>query len=621
MQDISPFLEPGKARDELVVVLHGFKGGRESLAPVRQTIHEEKPDADIYGPEIFGNKWSWLSFEQPEDVVAGLVEAVDWLVDERSKAGGYKTITLVGHSFGAVLARKIAIAAHGEQQHGASGDRPAPFEPAFHDLRTPRHWAPLINRIVLLAGMNRGWSVSSAMDWITSVKWSVWQLFEEIVREIFPRRKHTLFAIRKGAPFLVQTRLQWLALMDPDYGGKPDIVTVQLLGTGDDFVSPDDNVDYSVDLFGREGQQSYFYIEVRCSDHSTVVEMGPSQTTEEQAERRDKFTLALTADPETLGKKSITREQMADNLPPKPDKEVTDVVFVMHGIRDKGFWTQKLARTIKRYTDKENKKPENDGKKRKIESWTESYGYFAMLPFMFRAVRQRKVEWLMDRYAEARARYPRADFHYMGHSNGTYLAAKALRDYPAARFKHIVFAGSVVRCDYDWDSLIRPTDSAVTSKPRIEKVLNYVATRDWVVALFPKGVQRWRRFDLGSAGHDGFGQASPAGPVHEVKYIIGSHGAGHEEPHWNDIAHFIVTGNAPPPGRYPLLFSKEQSSLWRALGEVSWILFPFVAAIVLVFGIFLFASIFWQPTASQAGWHAIGFFIYLWIVYLAVTRF
>src|ERR1700731_231705 len=59
--------------------------------------------------------------------------------------------------------------------------------------------------------------------------------------------KPTLF---KGATFLVNTRLQWLALMDPDYGPRPDLVTVQLLGTGDDLVSPGDNVDYSVDLFG-----------------------------------------------------------------------------------------------------------------------------------------------------------------------------------------------------------------------------------------------------------------------------------------------------------------------------------------------------------------------------------
>ncbi len=249
---------------------------------------------------------------------------------------------------------------------------------------------------------------------------------------------------------------------------------------------------------------------------------------------------------------------MADNLPPAPDPTITDLVFVVHGIRDKGFWTQKIACTIKHLVEEDGLQG-----KRIVESWTESYGYFPMLPFMFRAARQRKVEWLMDRYAEARARYPRAVFHYVGHSNGTYLAAQALRDYPACRFGHIVFAGSVVRRDYDWMHLIRP---AIARPKRVERVLNYVATGDWVVALFPKGVQPWRRFNLGSAGHDGFDQATPDGPVHDVKYIIGGHGAGHEEPHWKDIARFIIHGEAPPD-RYPP-FSRDQSHFWHNIGQV-----------------------------------------------------
>jgi hypothetical protein len=144
----------------------------------------------------------------------------------------------VGHSLGAVLARRLVITAFGEQ-HDLTGDRPAPFEPELAQFRNPRAWAGLISRSVLLAGMNRGWSVSSAMDWITAVKWSVLQFLGDTIF----RGKPTVFAIRRGAPFLVQTRLQWLALMSVDYGPRPNIVAVQLLGGGDDQVSPDDNVD------------------------------------------------------------------------------------------------------------------------------------------------------------------------------------------------------------------------------------------------------------------------------------------------------------------------------------------------------------------------------------------
>src|SRR5262249_12002101 len=155
----------------------------------------------------------------------------------------------------------------------------------------------------------------------------------------------------------------------------------------------------SVDLFGR-GPQSYFYLEVGQTDHANVIDMsetGPAGTANARAERRTKFRLALEGSREDLVASSITRGQMGDTLPPEPDTGVKHVVFVIHGIRDKGFWTQKIARTIKRHA----------GTTQRFESWTESYGYFAMLPFLLRTVRQRKVEWLMDRYTEARARYPR----------------------------------------------------------------------------------------------------------------------------------------------------------------------------------------------------------------------
>jgi hypothetical protein len=596
------YLEKHGTSEELVIALHGYSKSSDRLAAVRETVTDILPNADIFAPTLPLVE-GWVCLQTAENIVAGLMREIDQIVTERA---GYRRISFVGHSFGAVLTRRLVITAFGEQ-HDSSGDRPAPFEEPLAQFRQARPWADLIKRGVLLAGMNRGWTVSSAMDWITTVGWSVLQFIGETI----PFRKPTIFAIRRGAPFLAQTRLQWLALMSPDYGPRPDLIMVQLLGSADDQVSPDDNVDYAVDLFGAADKQSYFYIEVPFSNHPNVVEMakeGPEETRAGRDVRRAKLTLALTGSHDQLVRESVTRDQMADNLPPEPDPDVTDVVFVVHGIRDKGFWTQKIARTIKKHA----------GPKQKFESWTESYGYFAMLPFILPRVRQRKVEWLMDCYTEARARYPNAAFHYVGHSNGTYLAAQALQDYPAARFKYIVFAGSVVRRNYDWRSLTRTNPETPHDRPRVEKVLNYVATRDWVVALFPKGLQPWRVFNLGSAGHDGFSQASDEGPVYEVKYIVGDHGAGHEEPNWDDIARFIVSGN-PPPKTYPP-FAMNQSRFWRALGSVSFILFPLLVAAILAVGAYILHLIFTRPAGEQAGFTLL-FFLYLWIVYLFVTRF
>jgi hypothetical protein len=269
-----------------------------------------------------------------------------------------------------------------------------------------------------------------------------------------------------------------------------------------------------------------------------------------------------------------------------------------------------------------------------------------MLPFVLRPVRQRKVEWLMDRYVEARARYPNAAFHYVGHSNGTYLVAQALCDYPAARFKHIVFAGSVVRRDYDWSSFTKQ------KPPRVEKVLNFVATQDWVVALVPKALQqmqlwRRRRIGLGSAGHDGFDQdienvrveQDPV-PVHQVKYIVGGHGSGVEEPNWDHIAEFIVSGKPAEKDLQDRRFREKRNKIISFSGAISFVLFSLLVAFVLLPGVGLlwwtFAHLpcelvpFWHepalrictadPTAREAAWRTIVFFVYLLFVFWVVTR-
>ena len=618
-------------RKQLVVLLHAYKRPKR-LDSIRRTVRQESPHADIFSPTLpYWN--SRLCKVKAEAIVADLMDRIDCIVTERGQTGEpYEDIIFVGHSMGAVLARKLVIIAFGEQKD-QNGFVPAPFEPELQKFIPARQWAPSIDRLVLMAGMNRGWSTSSAMDWFTSILWSGFQLFGEIVL----RRKPTIFAIRRGAPFLVQTRLQWMALMHRQYGTPPDIMAVQLLGTRDDQVAPDDNVDYAVDQFQDSQGQAYCYIEVKHSGHGDVVEMDETNPpTPGPAERRAKFLLALNGSYNQVRAASISRDHMGDSLPPKPDEKVNDLVFVIHGIRDRGFWAQKIARNIKRHANANTK----------FESWTSSYGYFAMLPFLLKSVRQRKVEWLMDCYTEARARYPRARFHYVGHSNGTYLLAQALRDYPAVRFENVVFAGSVVRRDYKWSDWL----SNDPYKRRVTRVLNYVATNDRVVALFPKGLQPWGA-NLGSAGHDGFDQADDTDSVRNIEYIVGSHGAGHQEEHWDAIARFITNGEWPR--RQIPSYSDTQSRKARLLGYVAPGLFPLLILAVLGLGGALLWSFFapvpqpvcnafgwldwlvsllpwreslWQPCAAQitaatTAWRGFFFVLYCWAVGLFVMRF
>ena len=208
----------------------------------------------------------------------------------------------------------------------------------------------------------------------------------------------------------------------------------------------------------------------------------------------------------------------------------------------------------------------------RMRSVTSTYGYFAMLPFVAPWARQAKVEWLLDQYVGARALYPNAElFSYVGHSNGTYLLTGALQRCPAVRFARIVFAGSVVRRDFDWPAFI--------GRKQVARVLNYVATADWVVALFPKGLQTLRLQDLGGAGHDGFD--CDLDELRDVEYVSGQHSAALDERHWADIARFVVDGTWPTAEAGP----EKRSTLVRVAGGVAPALWVLLAVVALAPGV------------------------------------
>jgi hypothetical protein len=232
---------------------------------------------------------------------------------------------------------------------------------------------------------------------------------------------------------------QWLALQgDP---ARPKPLVLQLLGTQDNLVAPDDAIDFAVDA---TSSGNYLYLELPHTNHAEATLFVKNRRDPEGGHgrlRREKFMAALAADRETLRRCSIDREFLADTLPPSPNESVAHVVFVMHGIRDDGYWTRRIAQRINEAAAR-YKKPVGA-----YRSITSSYGYFAMLPFIWPWIRREKVEWLMDEYVSAVSRYPRAEFSYVGHSNGTYLVARALQDYPALHLRNVLFAGSVVRGD------------------------------------------------------------------------------------------------------------------------------------------------------------------------------
>jgi pimeloyl-ACP methyl ester carboxylesterase len=537
-----PRFEPRGRSEDLVVLLHAYRRSPEKLRAVRDVVAEELPDADLLTPPL---PVACFSMADPTSVATKLIEEIDSLWEGRktSHGDGYRRIIFVGHSFGGLLARKICVYACGENPE-------APFERGAP--RELKEWALRIDRIILFAAMNRGWSITHHMSLGQTVFWRAATVAGNFLM-LIRRRPLLIFTIRKGGRFISQLRIHWLAMIrHAQEKGVGNVLTVQMLGSGDDLVAPEDNVDL---LTGRD----FIYLDVPQSSHGTVVDLADAQAGKP---REEVFLLALRGTRADLDDMKVVP---ADIEPQKSRPEVTDVIFVIHGIRDRGFWTQKIARRVKALGRKEGKI---------FATETSTYGYFAMFPFLLSSTRREKVEWLIDQYTENLALYPCADFSFVGHSNGTYLLGKALNEYPACHFKHVVFAGSVLRTDYDWAEKIR--------SGRVCAVLNYVASADWVVAFSTKAFQIMGLQDLGSAGHDGFVVPADVSAVQQVRFVKGGHGAAVKEENWDSIAQFIVD---PSKMREPEeIIASDRSPLVKFSGAVSPALWLILAGVLILIG-------------------------------------
>ncbi|QOJ09411.1 alpha/beta hydrolase [Nitrosomonas sp. H1_AOB3] len=548
----------------LVVLLHAYTLSPESLIYVRNIVRTTLPDADIFTPHLPA---STFSLANPVAVVCDLMDKIDAYWDKQK----YENIIIVGHSLGALLGRKLYIYACGETPE-------APFEVGVHN-RIKRDWAEKVDRIILLAGMNRGWSISHHMSIPKAITFTLGAALGEVITWI-KKRRPLILSIRRGAPFLTNLRIQWLAMRRATLSSRAGhAITIQLLGSIDDCVGPEDNIDL---VSGAD----FVYIDVGKSGHANIIDMDTSTVGQE---RKQKFILALTANRQVLDNHCVL-PQDTELLTKRTD--VTDVIFVMHGIRDLGYWTHKIARRVKSLGKVNH---------RVFETETSSYGYFPMLSFLFPWRRRAKVEWLMDQYAEGLAQYPNATFSYIGHSHGTYLLAKALKDYPCCRFKHVVFAGSVVRTDYDWSNHLKTG--------RVKGILNYVATADWVVAWFPNALQMLGFQDLGSAGHRGFDSDKP----NQIRYVKGAHSAALNEDNWDAIASFVIYGTPVNP---PNKIIESKQAVWVSLpSRVAPLIWLGMALFLLWLGSMLL------PGLTPDQWKkTLIFLFYLYGIYLALTK-
>lgn len=528
------------------------------------------PNADLLIPDYAAG---FLSSEDPIEITEALVRCISDAVMAREARGSpYKEIILIGHSLGALLVRKAYVFSRGKNQDRASYLSPA-----------PQAWGALVSRIILLAGTNRGWELRQKAKELSWPKWLAFNTCSQLWHWF--RLARLINSVREGAPFVANLRIQWVSLLRDSSLAPPIPMTVQLLGTIDDIVDERDNVDI-------QSGASFVYRSVPDTGHTNVIDFS-GQT---GALRKQIFLDALLVDSTKIKSDMIVAF--------KAEPDVQHVVFVMHGIRDYGNWTQRLAPFIYDIAGRTSIK---------ARVVTSGYGYFPIAGFMLQPERQKNVRWFMDQYTEALAKYPQAAMSFVGHSNGTYLLASALEKYPACAFERAVFAGSVVNRSFPWSKHI--------NERRLTTLQNFVASADWVVAIFPSIFERLRKMksDLGSAGHTGFADRDP--PVYEVTYIRGGHGAAVVPENFETIARFVLGDNAATPSQQLLAKGQASAAVWAgkfcmvfAVAAIAFALLPMWAVpMASHFGVIDVSYTWHTLSAFSAGWLVLVYLACLWI--------
>lgn len=330
--------EPHGASTMLVVLLHGL-GHR--LDDWCEALREELPDADLMMPRYRSDILSNVDPRRVADQLVEYIHEADQARSQRPDGGQYERIILIGYSLGGLIIRKTYLIATGY------GDDETLVRKA-----KPMPWATKVERLVLMAAINRG--ISNAKPKYTN--WGIYGL-QRIGWATIPRLGlgQLLAQMRRGSPFVANLRIQWIRLSQaPDVQLPP---TIQLLGDLDDVVSEEDNIDVLTDA-------NFRYLKLRDTGHVSICDF---KTPEIGPYRKGRFLSAITTPLDQLAGDGVASDRTLD---PPPDH----VVFVMHGIRDMGLWTIRVSEAIETVAQQTGQT---------VETITAGYGYFPMLRFLF----------------------------------------------------------------------------------------------------------------------------------------------------------------------------------------------------------------------------------------------
>lgn len=417
------------------------------------------------------------------------------------------------------------------------------------DEGDPAGWGSRVDRFVLAASINRGFDPKRLGP----------------LRLVLPLLAPIRMAYRDalvGSSFVTNLRVRWIRMMG-QIPNPPHVV--QLLGDQDGVVTRDDSVD--IEQFPNAA-----HVTLTGVSHADVLSIDGPDGDLRFMDIRDAL---LGTTPETE---------------PPPDEEDLDgdVVFVLHGIRAGVFgWVRDVTARINALPGWKAIRP--------------SYGFFSALEFALPTFRARKVRWFLDRYTKELARNPGANFHFVGHSNGTYALGYGLRRIRGMQFLRVYVAGSVLPPDFPWVEMREAGQVGLVRSDR--------GNRDIPVAILANGLRGFGMRDLGAGGFAGFFELDDPAWGTQWPYFPGGHGEPLKETRRAGVVSWITGSDLAQPDD----LVDSSGGLIAAISRMAPVLVPVV--ILLLVGALL-APLF-------GGWSAVkvGAFIAAVVVLVASAVF
>lgn len=461
-------------------------------------------------PEFEGSVWKYwdhhLRWYSIARARTAAIRLRGWIDQEWAFAEGYEDVTLIGHSLGGLLVRQAYLLAVG-------------IDP---ELPQGSPWSKHVSRLILFAAVNRGLNLGE-VSWKRVVRWMYWNapLLQRLLA----------YDLIRSSAFITNLHIEWIRYFDTLAVNAP--VVVQLLGSEDGIVTRSDNIDL------EQFPSAY---------HTTIPD----------ATHGDLYRLDTAKNPE--GRYALIRDAIVRDAPQLADekdvrKAPQRVVFVLHGIKSSNTtWVQDTVEIIK---------------SRGLAAIGSTYGYFSALRFALPVTRRKNLEWFQDEYSQYPAHNPKAEFNFIGHSNGTYLLGESLKRIPGMKFNRVVLAGSVLPNDYPWRERYEAGQFASLRNERSNK--------DFPVGVLCSALRGFFMRDVGTGGFEGF--FGTAGlPIQEVFWHDGGHSTPLAPNNLEYLAEFVAAGQEKKPD-----LDRSASKLYLFLSHIASRLAPFLLLLV-VFG-------------------------------------